>query len=405
MNRTVQFTAVLNRHGADRLRGGHPWVYDSDVLGWEPEPPAATHTAPVSMRDRRGRELGLADFSPHSKIRLRRLSGNAGERADREFFRQRLVQAIAYRRRVAPEAEACRLVSSEADGLPGLIVDQYGRAPGGAIVVQTLSWAMAARQAELIEDLEMLLQPAVIAERNDTKVREREGLEQRSGLLRGSSPEVESVINGLKWRIDLLAGQKTGGFLDQRENWAAAARWAQAFATGEALPALDVFTYQGGFALHLARAGARTEGVDSSRAALEAADGNAVRNGLNIDWIEANAFDLLRDYEAQQRRFGVVVLDPPAFAKSRTALAAAAAGYKEINLRALKLVRPGGVLVTCSCSHHLHESHFLELITAAAADARRMVTLLERRGQAPDHPVLLGAPETAYLKCLILAVH
>jgi 23S rRNA (cytosine1962-C5)-methyltransferase len=373
-------------------------VYDGDVLGWEPAPPPATHTGPVAMRDRRGRELGIADFSPHSKIRLRRLSANAGERCDRAFFRQRLEQAIAYRRRLAPAAEVCRLVSSEADGLPGLIVDQYG----SALAVQTLSWAMAARQQELVADVEELLRPEVIVERNDTKVREREGLERRAGLLRGASARVEVTINGLKWGLDLLGGQKTGSFLDQRENWAAAARWATAFGVGEAL---DVFTYQGGFALHLARAGLRVEGVDSSRAALEAADANALRNELAVDWIEANAFDLLRDYESRPERRGMVVLDPPAFAKSRSALEAAAAGYKEINLRALKLVRPGGVLVTCSCSHHLAERYFIELIAAAAADARRAVTIVERRGQAPDHPVLLGMPESEYLKCLILAVH
>lgn len=398
-NRT--YTAVLNRHGAERLRAGHPWVYDSDVLGWEPEPPGAEHAAPVAVRDRRGVALGVADFSPHSKIRLRLLTREGSAVCDRAFFHQRLEQAIAYRRTVAPEAEACRLVSSEADGLPGLIVDRYGP----ALSVQALSWAMAARQAELVADLEALLEPAVVVERNDTKAREREGLERRAGLLRGAAAQVEVTINGLRWGMDLLAGQKTGSFLDQRENWAAAARWAQAFkARAPLAAALDVFTYQGGFALHLARAGLQVEGVDGSLPALEVAEANAVRNQLNVDWVEANAFDLLRDYEAQRRAFDVVVLDPPAFAKTRAALAAAVAGYKEINLRALKLLRPGGVLVTCSCSHHLSESQFLQLVSSAAADARRTATVLERRGAAPDHPVLLGMPESEYLKCLILAV-
>ncbi|MGH9481472.1 MAG: class I SAM-dependent rRNA methyltransferase [Terriglobales bacterium] len=390
-------TAVVNDRGAERVRAGHVWIYAGEILGWEPAPPAPAAAGPMLVRDRRGRALGVADFSPHSQIRLRLLSRDPAAAADAAFFRQRLEAAIAYRARVVRDSDACRLVAAEADGLPGLIVDRYG----DALAIQTLTWPMAARQPELLAALEELLHPAVIAERNDVRVREKEGLELGAGLLRGDSPLATATIHGLRFEVDLLTGQKTGAFLDQRENWAAAAAYAAAF---QAQSALDVFTYQGGFALHLARHCARVEAVDSSRPALEAAERNGQCNGFPaIDWIEANAFDLLRDYDQNDRRFDLVVLDPPAFAKSRTALATAIAGYKEINLRALKLLNPGGILVTCSCSHHLGEAQLLELVLAAARDARRELTLIERRGQAPDHPVLLGVPETGYLKCLVAA--
>ncbi|MGH9474764.1 MAG: class I SAM-dependent rRNA methyltransferase [Terriglobales bacterium] len=386
--------AILNDRGAERVRGGHPWVYAGDILGWEPAPPAA-EVLTARLRDRRSRELGVADRSPQSKIQLRLLSRDPGAVPNRAFFRARLEAALDYRRKLVCGSDACRLVSSEGDGLPGLIVDRYGE----ALVVQTLSWAMAARQPELLQDLDALLHPAVIVERNDPRVRLQEGLPQHTGLLRGASAAVEVNINGLRFGMDLLEGQKTGGFLDQRENWAAAARYAHALGCRRAL---DVFTYQGGFALPLAQAGLEVQAVDSSRPALEAAERNGGRNGFPaIDWVEANAFDLLRDYDERGQRFDAVVLDPPAFAKSRAALAAAAAGYKEINLRALKLLSPGGLLVTCSCSHHLSETHLLEILAAAARDARRELRILERRGQASDHPVVLGFPESAYLKCVI----
>jgi 23S rRNA (cytosine1962-C5)-methyltransferase len=391
---------VLNDRGGERVRGGHPWIYAGEILGWEPEPPPP-EVLTVAVRERRGRALGIADHSPQSQIRLRMLSREPQAVADRGFFRRRLEAALAYRGQVVHDSDACRLVSSEADGLPGLIVDRYG----AALAFQTSTWAMAARQAELLEDLDQLLAPAaptVVVERNEAAVRTREGLERRSGLLRGASATVEAVINGLRFELDLLAGQKTGGFLDQRENWAAAAGYARRFGVRRAL---DVFTYQGGFALHLARVAEQVEAVDSSRPALEAAERNGARNGLAaVDWVEANAFDLLRDYEASGKQYDGVVLDPPAFAKARVNLKTAAAGYKEINLRALKLLAPGGLLVTCSCSHHLSEAHLLEIVAAAARDARRELRILERRGQALDHPVLLAAPETAYLKCIVASV-
>ncbi|MGH9488793.1 MAG: class I SAM-dependent rRNA methyltransferase [Terriglobales bacterium] len=384
----------MNDRAAERVRGGHPWVYAGDILGWEPEPPhAAALTAQV--RDRRGQALGVADRSPQSKIQLRLLSREAGVEPDREFFRQRLRAALDYRQQIVRDSDAYRVVSSEGDGLPGLIVDRYGE----AVVIQTLSWAMAARQAELVEEVQALLRPEVMVERNEARVRQQEGLELRSGLLTGDRGRVEASIHGLRWEVDLLGGQKTGGFLDQRENWAATAGWAQALGCRKAL---DVFTYQGGFALHLARAGLRVEAVDSSRAALESAERNGERNGLgSIDWVEANAFDLLRDYDQRKMRYDTVVLDPPAFAKSRAAVGTAAAGYKEINLRALKLLERGGLLVSCSCSHHLSEAALLEILAAAARDARRELRILERRGQAADHPVVLGFPESAYLKCVV----
>jgi 23S rRNA (cytosine1962-C5)-methyltransferase len=388
--------AVINDRGADRVRAGHPWVYATEILGWQPEAPAAgAPSSPVLVRDRRGRDLGWADYSPQSQIRLRLLTREPGPPPAWPLIADRLARALAYRGQVVRDSDACRLVAAEADALPGLIVDRYAR----SLTLQTLTWAMAARQPAIVAELDRLLHPAAIVERNDVKVREREGLELRAGLLQGASPDAEAVINGLTFTFDLLTGQKTGGFLDQRENWAAAAAYATMFG---ARRALDVFTFQGGFALHLARAGLQVEAVDSSRAALEQAERNAARNALgDIPWIEGNAFDVLRDYEHRGATYDCIVLDPPAFAKSRKSVAQAAAGYKEINLRALKLLAPGGLLVTCSCSHHLSEPELLEILSAAARDAHRDLIVVERRGQAKDHPVVLAIPETAYLKCIV----
>ena len=390
--------AVINDRAAQRLRGGHPWVYRSDVAQW-PTPLPAPGEA-MGLRDSRGRGLGVADFSRSSQIALRRLSSDPEARLNRGFFLGRLQAALAYRQAHVRDTTAYRLVWGEADGLPGLVVDRYG----AALVFQTLTQAMAARQELLLELLDGLLHPAVIVERNDAKVRVLEELEVRAQLLRGDSAEVAVRLNGLEFELDLLHGQKTGGFLDQRENWAAVTRFLPP-APAHGLEALDLFTYQGGFAIHLARHCRKVEAVDISRPALVAAEANARRNQItNIDWIEANAFDLLREYQAQGRRFDVVVLDPPAFAKNRSALANAERGYKEINLRALKLLRPGGILVSCSCSHHVAEAELLGIIAGAALDAGRELTVLERRTQALDHPVLLTVPETLYLKCLLFQV-
>lgn len=382
--------ATVNEHGQERIRNGHPWVYSSDLVRLQGE--AAPGEA-VVVRDARGRRLGAADYSPNSKIALRLLTREAGQALDEEFFRARIRAAIAYRQRVVRDSDAWRVIWGEADGLPGLVVDRYR----DAVSLQILTFAMEARRDLILRLLEEELRPAVLVERNDSRVRLLEGLEMRSGLLKGDSSQVEITLNGLRLTMDLLAGQKTGGFLDQRENWPAPLRYLSPEAE-----ALDVFTYQGGFALHLARHCRHVEAVDISRDALEHADANAQRNGLtNVDWIEANAFDLLRQYDDDGRRFDVVVLDPPAFAKSRSALATAERGYKEINLRAMKILRPGGMLVTCSCSHHMPEARLLDIVADAANDAHRAVTVVERRTQSLDHPILLTVPETSYLKCVL----
>lgn len=386
----ASLVATVHEHGVERLRAGHPWVYSSDLVRLQGE---AAPGQPVLVRDPRGRRLGVADYSPNSKIVLRLLTRDAGQAVDEDFFRQRIRAAIAWRQRVVRDSDACRVVWGEADGLPGLVVDRYR----DAVSFQILTFGMEARRDLILRLLEEELRPAVLVERNDSRVRLLEGLEMRSGLLKGDSSHVEITMNGLHLAMDLLAGQKTGGFLDQRENWPAPLRYLSPEAE-----ALDVFTYQGGFALHLARHCRRVEAVDISRDALEHADANAQRNGLTgIDWIEANAFDLLRQYDDDGRRFDVVVLDPPAFAKSRSALATAERGYKEINLRAMKILRPGGMLVTCSCSHHLSEARLLEIVADAANDAHRAVTVIERRTQSLDHPILLTVPETYYLKCVL----
>ncbi|MGB8988297.1 MAG: class I SAM-dependent rRNA methyltransferase, partial [Candidatus Sulfotelmatobacter sp.] len=291
---------------------------------------------------------------------------------------------------------AYRLIFSEADFLPGLIVDRYNDILSLQILTQAMDAEMV--RATLISELTEQLHPASIVERVDPRVRQLEELPPRpSGLLRGEKSSTVFTMNGVQFKFEALEGQKTGAFLDQRENYAAAAQYAH----GEAL---DVFSYQGGFALHLAPHCSRVTGVDSSRPALEVADQNAALNHREIEWIEANAFDLLKDYSASGQRYDSIVLDPPAFAKSKRDLDAALRGYKELNLRALKMLRPGGVLITCSCSYHVGSSDFVEMLANAALDAQRTARIVEVRGQAKDHPILLNIPETAYLKCLILRV-
>jgi 23S rRNA (cytosine1962-C5)-methyltransferase len=310
-----------------------------------------------------------------------------------QLLRDRLHAALEYRKRVVHDSDACRLVFSEADGLPGLIVDRYH----DIVSFQPLTQAMDQRKEELMAQLWDELQPAAIVERVDPRIRELEQLPSaETRAVRGDKTQTVVIMNGVKFHFDALAGQKTGSFLDQRENYAAATRYAHG-------QALDVFCYQGGFALHLAAHCDSVTGVDSSRPALEQAEQNAALNGREIEWIEANAFDLLRDYSDAATQYDTIVLDPPAFAKTKRALDTAMRGYKELNLRALKMLRPGGVLVTCSCSYHVSEAEFLAMLTQAAVDARRTVRILEKRGQAQDHPVVLGIPETSYLKCLILA--
>jgi 23S rRNA (cytosine1962-C5)-methyltransferase len=389
----------LSTRGATRLQARHPWVYRSDVTEEKDVPPGAV----VRVLDQRGKFLGTALYSSSSQIAIRMISH--GSVADLPaLVAERIRAAIAYRKEndLVRNTDAYRIVFSEADFLPGLIVDRYN----DVLSVQILTQAMDAapvREAVLQTSCDEL-QPAGIVERVDARVRELEQLPPRqSGLLWGEKSSSVISMNGVRFHCDGLEGQKTGAFLDQRENYAAAAQYAH----GEAL---DAFCYQGGFALHLALAlhpaakCSSVTGVDSSRPALEMAEKNALLNGRELEWIEANAFDLLREYAAAGRRYDTIVLDPPAFAKTKRDLEKALGGYKELNLRAMKMLRPGGILVTCCCSFHVSTADFLKVLAAAAQDAHKSLRVLESHGAAKDHPILLNVPETSYLKCLILSV-
>ena len=381
---------VLTPRGVQRLLSGHYWIYRSDIRSTGDVAPGDT----VRLRDERSRFLGKAWFSSHSQIALRLIT-REDRPIDDTYLGERLDAAARYRQRVVADADAYRLVYGESDGLPSLIVDRYA----DVLVIQTLSQATERRKPDLVRLLRERFQPRAIIERNDPRVRRLEGLEQQVGVLSGSL-EGEVVIeeNGVRFACDLLGGQKTGAFLDQRENRAAFA----AYASGEVL---DCFSYTGGFALHAARRADSVEGIDLSAAAVASARRNAELNCAgNVSFREANAFDVLKEYSEAGRRFDAVVLDPPAFAKTKANLEAARRGYKEINLRALKLLRPGGILVTCSCSHHISESLLLEIVAEAALDAHRKVVVAERRTQSRDHPILLTLPESHYLKCLLLKV-
>jgi 23S rRNA (cytosine1962-C5)-methyltransferase len=367
------------------------WVYRSDV-----SVDAASPGALVSVTDERGKALGTALYSSSSQIAIRMISRDAVPDLG-SLLRERIQAAIAYRERVVRDTDAYRVVFSEADFLPGLIVDRYN----DLLSLQVLTQAMDAElvRQTVVSELSERLKPAAIAERVDPRVRELEQLPARSsGLVQGEKSSTVFSMNGVKFHYDALQGQKTGAFLDQRENYAAAAQYAR----GEAL---DVFCYQGGFALHLAPHCSTVTGVDSSRPALEVAEENATLNGREIEWIEGNAFDLLKDYAGAGRQYDTVILDPPAFAKSKRNLDTALRGYKELNLRALKMLRPGGILVSCSCSYHVSLADFVAVLASAAADAHKTVRVVEVRGQARDHPIMLNVPETAYLKVLILNVN
>lgn len=380
----------VNRKAAGRVASGHPWIFAGDVL----ETGTAEGGAAVKVIDPGGHLLGTAHFSAASQIALRLLSRRE-EEINREFFAARLATAEAYRRRVVSGTDAYRVVHGEGDRLPALVVDRYA----DCLVLETLNQGMDRARDVIIACLVELFSPRGILVRNDAPVRSKEALPRESGVAYGEVPDtVEFHMNGLRLQADLLRGQKTGVFLDQRENYSAAARYARG-------RALDCFTSTGGFALHLARACDSVEAVDSSAGALATAGRNAGLNGIsNIEFREADVFDLLAAYCSARRQFAMVVLDPPAFAKSRRNLEGALRGYKEINLRALRLLGPGGILVTCSCSHHLSEAALLELVAAASLDAGRQLRVLERRTQGQDHPILLTVPETHYLKCLILEV-
>ena len=378
---------VLSRRGAARWRDGHPWIFRDDVSAT-----GAENGQIVQVASCAGDPLGTAFYGTRSKIALRRLAG-PGVEPDGAFFESRIDAAIEYRGRVAEGAEAYRVISSDADGIPGLIVDRYGP----HLVLQALTAGVERILELLTAHLVRRLAPASILARNDVTVRDLEGLPQEVRVLLGEPPgSVEIHEAGLKLRFDLKEGQKTGGFLDQRENRLAAASYLRG-------RVLDAFCYDGGFALHASRVSEAVEAVDSSERALARAAANAALNGLeNVTFTRANVFDFLHDADRTGRRWEGIVLDPPAFVKSRNDLEAGRRAYKEINLRAMRLLSPGGVLVTCSCSYNLREEDFLGILASAAADARRRALVVEQRTQARDHPVLLGLPESRYLKCLIL---
>jgi 23S rRNA (cytosine1962-C5)-methyltransferase len=401
--------ARVSRRAADRLRAGHLWVYSSDIESLEAgdEPPPLLQVA-----DSRGVLIGTALYSPSSQIALRLISREALDHdAWLKLLEARLRAAIVRRQPLlTEETNACRLCFSEADELPGLIADQYN----DLIILQLLakgldSSAVRSICARILHDT---LQPSAILERPDPRIRELEGLAAPDlAPLWTANPKEPPTsthfhLNGLSFLYDANAGQKTGAFLDQRANYVAAREWARRLnATGRAL---DVCCYQGGFALHLAQVCGKVTGIDASHASLEVAEQNLAANrarlNAEVDWVEADAFEILRDWSDAKERFDAIVLDPPAFAKTKRAVEGALRGYKELNLRALRMVEPGGFLVTCSCSQHIGWADLEGAVASAASDAHRRVRLLERRGASLDHPVILNLPETEYLKCLILEV-
>jgi 23S rRNA (cytosine1962-C5)-methyltransferase len=344
--------------------------------------------------DRRKRFWGQALYSNKSQIALRLLTREKRP-FDRVFLAERIAAAAAFRKRVIDGAQAYRVVAAEGDLLPSLIIDRYG----ARLVLQTLSQGMEHLKPTIVEILEEQFSPLAIIERNDAAVRALEGLPEQKGVLAGEHvSEVQVEENGVKFVYDLLGGQKTGGFLDQRENRAA----ARGYARGRLL---DCFCYTGGFAITLAPQCQQVVGVEASAEALKLARRNQELNGLaNIEWLEGNCFDYLKAADHEGQRFDTVVLDPPPFARQKSNLEPALRGYKELNLRALKMLNPGGFLISCSCSFHVSEADLLGAIASAALDAHRTLTVVERRTQSRDHPILLTVPETHYLKCLILRV-
>src|SRR5215475_3497053 len=386
--------AVVSAKGASRARSGHLWIYRSDVT----QKPRAESGSVVRVVDHRGRFVALAQYGKESEITLRIISKDDVENT-RDFWLARLRAAARWRERVVGGAsDAYRLVHAEGDLLPGLIIDRYG----DCFAIQTLTRGMDALKTMWVEILVEEFHPRLIVERNDVRVRQLEGLPMVNSLLYGSQPSAAGDLivteNGIRFRIDLFEGQKTGAFLDQRENRAAAMRYARG-------RGLDCFSFHGSFALHMAKGCESVTAVDVSEPVIESARRNAELNDVtNVEFVAANAFDLLRDYDDAGERFDTIVLDPPAFAKNRGAVEAALRGYKEINLRALRLLNPGGVLITCSCSYHVGEGLFLDVLAEAARDAGRAVQIVEKRTQSRDHPILLTVPETYYLKCVVARV-
>ncbi|HTU34842.1 MAG TPA: class I SAM-dependent rRNA methyltransferase [Candidatus Acidoferrum sp.] len=380
-------SVVISPRGVERLRSGHLWVYRSDVRTAEAEPGAV-----VRLVDERGHFQGRAFYSDKSQISIRLLT-REDVPVDRAFFTERVRQAAEFRKRLVENSDSCRLVYGDGDLLSSIVVDRYG----DCLAIQTLSQGAERLKDLLVDILVELFSPKGILERNDPRVRLLESLDQRVGTLYGHVPEeIVTNVNGIKFAVSLAKGQKTGSFLDQRENHAA----ARQYVSGEVL---DCFSYQGGFALTVADRCLHVEVVEMAPAAIEGARRNQQLNLIeNVSFREGNTFDVLKQHEEEGRRFQTIILDPPAFAKNRDSIPAAHRGYKEINLRALKLLEPGGFLMTCSCSYHISEALFLQIVAEAANDAHRVVEVIERRTQGRDHPILLTVPETHYLKVLIL---
>lgn len=381
---------TISPDGVQRLRQNHLWIYSADV---EREPGGEAPPI-VQVLDRARNHLGYAFYSKRSQIRLRLLS-RGSDPPTPEWIHERVKASVQRRRALIEAGVSCRLIFGEADLLPSIVADLYGN----QIVLQTLSYGSEVLKPLLVESLRNLLAPDGIYERNDVKARRLEGLEEIRGPLWGTTPpEIEIIEEGLRFLVDIPGGQKTGFFLDQRENRIAAG----GYASGRGL---DCFANTGAFALRFSQKCESVTAIDSSAASLSQGMRNANLNGItNIDFREANVFDLLREMERAGEAFDIICLDPPAFAKNRGALSAARAGYKEINLRAMKILRPEGILVTSSCSYQLSEREFLEIISEASRDARRFAQTVERRGQSLDHPILVGMPETHYLKCFILRI-
>jgi 23S rRNA (cytosine1962-C5)-methyltransferase len=384
----VSADAVVSRKGAHRWASGHPWIYRSDVTR-RPDAPAGA----VLVRDTARRPLGWALWSPASEISLRLLDARADAVIGAAWWRDRLQASAARRASLGSDVSAWRVAHAEADGCPSLVVDRYDR----WLVIQLLSAGLEAFRAPILDALIDLCAPAGVLARNDAAVRTKEGLARETVLLAGDVPrEIEVREHGVRYLAAPWDGQKTGAFLDQRENRVLAGQLARG-------RALDCFSYHGSFALHMAQRADRVTAVDSSLAALARARENAARNAIDsIDFVEADVFEYLRDAESRGDRYETIVLDPPAFAKTRGALASALRGYKEINLRAMRLLSSGGILLTASCSFHLSKPLFLEMLTGAAADSGRRMTLRHILGQPLDHPEVLTIPETGYIKAAVI---
>lgn len=382
---------AVTRKGQERLADGHLWIYRADIELRDQEPEEGEI---VRVKARKGPFLGLAFYSTKSLIALRMISWR-DDKIDKNFWRKRLQAAANLRGQIVGDAQAYRLIHGDGDLIPSLIIDRYG----DHFVIQTLSQATERLKDLWVELIKELFAPQSIIERNDVKVRNLEGLTEQRGMLYGELPEQLIVEqHGVKYYVDAIGGQKTGLFLDQRENHFA----AQNYARGRAL---DCFTFVGGFALNMGKKAEQVLGLDVSAAAVTEAKRNAELNGAsNVQFQEVNVFDQIKDFENARERFDTIVLDPPAFAKNRSSVPAAVRGYKEINLRAMKLLNPGGILISCSCSFNVGEEMFLDILKAAANDAGKRVQILEKRMQSRDHPVLMTVPESYYLKCIVMRV-